>query len=174
MKIVIILIAAFLGLASPVKADAKSESLTSKYESACARALEPIQKVYETELKRLMEEQFRNGNIAEVNAIQKKLTELQAVMNKKDDSDLVKQFVGKRLKNAGGVIIEFKTDGVGVLHAEGTLVPFSWIVDGDLIKTHGAARNGMAEKDMWFKFKDRRSAFYGNAKDALTLPLTVE
>lgn len=174
MKTKSLVIALLLGLSSLVFADARSEALTSKYEAACARALEPIQKTYEAELKRLLDEHLRNGNVSEINAVQKKITDLQATMVKKNDSDIQKQFAGKRMSNGSGATLQFNKDGSGTLFVQGTQVPFTWTLDGDLVKTHGAPRNGLPEKDMWFKFKDSKTVLYGNSKDALTLSLIVE
>lgn len=174
MKKTFLLTAALLGFSSLLFADARGDALTSQYETAVARAVEPIRKKYLEELKKLLDEHVKRGNLDEANAIKKKITDIEAVKSTKAESDVFREFAGKSLANpAGTVVFEFKPDGTGVKHAYGQDIPFTWKVDGDYAAYNGARTAGGPLENLFFKFKNIREVECGSVKEVLQFPFEV-
>lgn len=155
----------------------KLKSLKEKYESAKQKALDPIERVYKDELKKLLAEE---KDVNEIAKITDELTK-QGVDGLNGNKQIVKTeevtgieerwFVNKSWKTNAGTSFHFERDGKGYRKFGADKTNFLWKNNGTHIEVTGQVNVGKPVKNWYFAFKSKDIAFYGDTKDQITVPL---
>ena len=137
--------------------------LKTKYEAAVKKAIEPLNKVYENELQRLLEKYSKSGDLIKVEQITNELKQKNPdEKESKDDS-----FVSFLWKTPTGTIFSFEKNGTG--HRQyGTDVTFiKWQKIGKYIKATGKETSTSGDSEWYFLFSELDGLF-GTDKNTIT------
>jgi hypothetical protein len=147
----------------------KLDDLRTRYNNAKQNAIEPINKVYENELRNLLVDANKRNSIDEINKI---TDELNALVASKPETENVYNtnwffiFKGVWVSNLG-TTFKFKKDGTGEKTYFKDRSSFTWKeIEDKVIQIND---NGNLR---YFKFNDKKSGRYGESKDALDKTIT--
>ena len=156
-------------------------ALKTQYETAVKRAIEPINKVYEQSLKKLLEKASKAGEVDAVSAIAEEMKRLgieggnvSSISAPVKVSDLGvndKLFVGKSWFSSAGYEYRFNKDMTGYRGAPtGVKTPFVWNYVG-LNREIIRAVCGNSEPDFFFRFTNKETAEFGRIESKIEDPM---
>lgn len=153
-------------------------ALKENYQTAIAKAAEPITEVYKKELMKLLEKYKSANDLAGMAAVAEELVHLGMAVEmpaSSKDSETDRYFVNRSWVSAAQAEYHFNKDGSGLRTHGGAKAPFTWRkLEGGIVEASGRMAPGSAPRLWFFKFESRNAAKFGGSKDAITDPLTPE
>jgi hypothetical protein len=148
--------------------------LKTKYETAVKKAVEPLNKVYEGELQKLLENYSKSGDLAKVEMIAETIKSIKSTNIETSAKNHVKNdinerlFVGRSWYSTAGVEYHFDKNGAGYRKYQNKKVSFIWFKEPKYIR----ATLGNGESDYYFSFVSRENAFFGRSSDNIVDEMT--
>ena len=148
--------------------------LQAKYNKASAKALEPINAVYITELQKLLEKYSKDGNIEEVAKIADELKKF-VIMDEdiKPVNNIEKLFIDKKWRTPFGTTFWFQKNGQGMKTTGTDVSPFTWrILPNNIVEYNGRVTSNDPIKTEYIKFLSKKEAYIGKELTKIEVPLT--
>lgn len=140
--------------------------LQASYNTASAKALEPVNKIYVTQLQKLLEKKSKEGNITEVDQITEELKKFVSTPDTKVKSV---SFLRKHWVSNIATVFVFNKDGTGEKDYFGQKTPFTWkVISDNFLEVTDTG------KFRYFRFLDNGKGMYGEAKDTLDKIITAK
>lgn len=165
---------AFLILLSTSVISSELTDLQENYAIASAKALEPVNKIYVTQLQKLLQKYSKEGNIDEVSKITNELKKFISLPTDNNINNIERLFVDKKWRTPFGTTFWFQKRGQGIKTTGADISPFTWrLLDNNIVEYNGRVTSTEPIKTEYIKFISKKEAYIGkdiNKIDVLLIP----